>query len=280
MLVLLMSNIVMRILLNDVESGVRLQLNFTKEVFTMLHNIDSDTLNKLIKENPVAEEVISKLLENHHHIISSITHEIRNPLTVVFSSLQILEMQHPEFKKLARWNQSRDDIEFICCILNDISAINNSGKLNITTFSLEKMLKTTALSFAVSLDNEETEDTDIEFTSCIPETVGDFTGDETRLKEVILNLLINARQSMEKEGTIRLDARREEHSIIISCTDSGCGIPADRLSEVFDSFVTTKKKGTGLGLSLSKAFIEAHGGTIEVVSTVGSGTTFTITLPV
>ncbi len=270
----------MRIMLNAVESSVRLQLNFTKEVLTMLHNIDSDTLNKLIEENPVAEEVISKLLENHHHIISSITHEIRNPLTVVSSSLQMLEMQHPKLKEYSRWTQICGDIDFMCCILNEISAINNSGKINIETFSLEKMLKTTALSFAVALDNEETEDTDIEFTSCIPETIGDFTGDKTRLKEVILNLLINARQSMGKEGIIRLDAKRDEHNIVISCADSGCGIPPERLSEVFDSFVTTKKKGTGLGLSLSKAFIEGHGGTIDVVSKVGCGSKFTITLPV
>lgn len=246
----------------------------------MLHNIDSDTLNKLIEENPIAEEVISTLLENHHHIISSITHEIRNPLTVVSSSLQILELQHPELKDISRWTQICDDIEFICCILNEISAINNSGKLNIKTFSLEEMLKTTALSFAVALDNEEDESSDIEFTSCIPETIGDFTGDKTRLKEVIVNLLINARQSMTKKGSIRLEAKREEHNIIISCADSGCGIPEERLSEVFDTFVTTKKKGTGLGLSLSKAFIECHGGTIDVVSKVGCGTKFTITLPV
>ncbi len=243
----------------------------------MLHNIDSDILNTLIKETPMAEEVISKLLENHQNIISSITHEIRNPLTVISSSLQILEMQHPELQDCARWKQSRDDIEFICCLLNDISSINSSGKLNITTFSLEKMLKTTALSFAVALDNE---DLDIEFTASIPESIGNFTGDETRLKEVILNVLINAREAIDKEGTIRLDAKKENENIIISCTDSGCGIPTEKLPEVFDSFVTTKAKGTGLGLSLSKTFIEAHGGTIVVNSIVGSGTTFTITLPV
>lgn len=246
----------------------------------MLHNIDSDTLNNLIKENPAAEEVISKLLENHHQIISFLTHEIRNPLTLVFSSLQILEAQNPELKKLSRWTQICDDVDFMRCILNDVSTINSSGKLNIDTFSLEKLLKATALSFAVSLDNEESEDTDIEFTSYIPENIGDFTGDKTRLKEVFLNLLINARQSIEKEGFIRLEAKREKQHIIISCTDSGCGIPPERLSEVFDSFVTTKKKGTGLGLALSKTFIEGHGGTIDVVSKVDCGTKFTITLPV
>ena len=86
--------------------------------------------------------------------------------------------------------------------------------------------------------------------------------------------------SQEELARLTQQLIEENENIIISCTDSGCGIPTEKLPEVFDSFVTTKAKGTGLGLSLSKTFIEAHGGTIVVNSIVGSGTTFTITLPV
>ncbi len=110
-----------------------------------------------------------------------------------------------------------------------------------------------------------------------------------QIQQVLLNLLINARQAMPNGGRllIKLQHNTEEQVVELVVRDFGSGIPADKLPHIFDSFYTTKKGpdasgkgGTGLGLSMCKNIIEAHRGRIRVDSTVGRGTAFTLKLPV
>ncbi len=107
------------------------------------------------------------------------------------------------------------------------------------------------------------------------------------LQQVLLNLIINARQAMAAGGRliIGIKANREEGWAEVSVRDTGAGIPAENLRKIFDRFFTTKttdsqgQGGTGLGLALCRDVIEAHQGRIRVESTVGKGTTFTLKLP-
>lgn len=110
-----------------------------------------------------------------------------------------------------------------------------------------------------------------------------------QIQQVLLNLLINARQAMPNGGRlwIKLVHDAENNMIDLVVRDSGCGIPADKLPRIFESFYTTKsgpdasgKGGTGLGLSMCRDIIESHHGRIRVDSTVGKGTAFTLKLPV
>jgi signal transduction histidine kinase len=109
-----------------------------------------------------------------------------------------------------------------------------------------------------------------------------------QIQQVLLNLLINARQAMPGGGRVvlKLSHDAENETIDLMVRDYGCGIPADKLPRIFDAFYTTKsgpdasgKGGTGLGLSLCRDIIEAHHGRIRVDSTVGKGTAFTLKLP-
>lgn len=243
----------------------------------MLNNIDINKMNRLMEENKDARQIISTLLENHHTEVSMIAHEIRNPLTLVSSSLQIIEAQHPEVKEFASWKQTMEDVQFMCGLLNELSTFNNSRTLHHSVFSIEKLLKNIAISFAISLDSDGS---GIQFSSCISPGMGDFTGDKIKLEEVFLNLLRNAREAVSDTGTIFLSAVREDDTIIIRCQDNGCGIPADILDKIFDPFVTSKENGTGLGLSLSRRIVEAHSGTIAAESSAVNGTIFTVRLPV
>lgn len=242
----------------------------------MLRNIDQHNLNKLMDENAEAKRIITQLLENHHTIVSTISHEIRNPLTLISSSIQIMEKTNPEVKDLSGWTQLTDDVHFLRLLLEDLSSLNNGHTLNPTVFSMEKLLKNVSLSFAMSLENHAS---NIEFTSQIQEDLGDFTGDRVKLEEVLLNLLRNAREAIDHEGSIFLSTVRRETCLIIHIQDSGCGIPQEYLKSIFDPFVTHKSGGTGLGLAISKQIVETHGGTITVESTPGIGSTFSIRLP-
>jgi signal transduction histidine kinase len=110
-----------------------------------------------------------------------------------------------------------------------------------------------------------------------------------QMQQVLLNLIINARQAMKQGGRllIRITHDRDEGTVDLLVRDTGCGIPPDKLQRIFDPFFSTKsgpdesgRGGTGLGLASCRNIIEAHRGRIRVESTVGKGTAFTIKLPV
>ena len=104
----------------------------------MLNNIDINQMNRLMEENKDAKQIITQLLENHHTSVSMIAHEIRNPLTLVSSSLQIIEAQHPEVKEFHNWSQTMEDVRFMCDLLNELSSFNNSSTLHHSVFFYRK----------------------------------------------------------------------------------------------------------------------------------------------
>lgn len=245
----------------------------------MLHNIDLNKMNRLMSENKEFKQIINQLLENHHTAVSTIAHEIRNPLTLVSSALQVMEVQHPEVKEFSHWSQTQEDIAFMCSLLNELSTFNNGDSLHYSVFSISKLLKNVAISFAISLDEQNS---NIEFSSDIVPDLHNFTGDKIKLEQVLLNLLKNAQEAITSNiphGLIHLKATRSTNALVITLEDNGCGIPADHLDSIFEPFTTYKQNGTGLGLSLSKRIIEAHGGSISVKSVPGKGTQFTLKLP-
>jgi signal transduction histidine kinase len=104
-------------------------------------------------------------------------------------------------------------------------------------------------------------------------------GDRFALGRVYRNLITNAIQATEPGGRVTIATRRAGDQVEIRVSDTGSGIPADRLSAIFDDFVTTKRRGLGLGLAISKRIVEQLNGTIEVQSEVGRGTSFTLRFP-
>ena len=149
----------------------------------MLYNIDINKMNKLMSNNEDARQIIPQLLRNHRNTISTISHEIRNPLTLVSSALQVMEKQNPELKDIPHWSQVMGDVDFIIQLLEELSAFNSSNELYYSVFSIEQLLKNVAISFAISLDTNEA---DIEFSSSISDSLGEFTGDKIKLQELVL----------------------------------------------------------------------------------------------
>lgn len=103
--------------------------------------------------------------------------------------------------------------------------------------------------------------------------------DPDKLRQVLLNILINAVQSIDNEGRIRVASSQRDGWVELCVSDNGCGMSERQLDQIFSPFYTTKEKGTGLGLAIAAKIVEAHGGRIAVVSAPGAGSTFTIALP-
>jgi signal transduction histidine kinase len=113
--------------------------------------------------------------------------------------------------------------------------------------------------------------------------IGSFIADERRVRQILFNLLANAVSFSPAGGTITLSAERRDDALVFAVTDHGPGIPPEVLEKVFDWFEThslgSHHRGTGIGLSLVRSFVELHGGTVDITSVVGEGTTVTCTFP-
>ena len=209
------------------------------------------------------------------YILSKFAHELRNPLTTLYSTVQFIEFQHPEVKNFKYWSNLLSDIEYMEQLIQQLSDFSKSEKLMDSIFSLHALLEQVSLSFATTIV-----DSDVVFTSKIDSSIHQIIGDKTKLQEVFLNLLKNAYEATVPDKAIHLEAISNENQVIIQVRDTGCGIPSELLPTIFKPFVTYKEQGTGLGLAICDQIVRAHGGTISVDSTVGVGTCISVCLPI
>lgn len=250
-------------------------LHFLQEDVDMFTLDDEKQLHQLMNENSDNYILLQKLLDFQQLTISKISHEIRNPLTLISSTLQLIQKQHPEVIQFPHWNQMLRDLAFTKTLLEELSSYNNGSRLHKTIIHSSDFFKKLILSFATTLT-----DTSIELTSKIEPNLPYISGDPIKLQEAFLNLLTNARDAVNSDGKIFFSAQHKDNSILLIIKDNGCGISQNHLSEIFTPFTTYKKNGTGLGLAIVKAVIEAHHGTIYVQSVPHLSTSFTLTLPI
>ncbi len=244
----------------------------------MLSQQDHDQLLQIMEESPEKKDLLNRLLTSHQITLSSFSHEVRNPLTLIYSTLQLIEARHPEVLSFDHWDDLHQDLEYLVQLLNELSLYNNGEKLHCSDVPMTTYLQKIALSYAASLAN-----LDIEFTSSIDPDLPVITLDEVKFRQAISNLLNNAKDAVlsNVSPSIRLSAFCIDASeLLIRISDNGCGISQKDLPNIFQPFITHKENGTGLGLAVTERVIRAHHGSVEVESTSSSGTTFLLRLPV
>ena len=216
---------------------------------------------------------------------AGIAHELNNPLTGVLTFTSLMR------KKVKDGTEDAEDLDLVIRETKRCAAIIR----RLLDFAREKVPVNGFFNL-----NQVVEDTvrfverpaslhQIEISTHLDATLPQIWGDADLIKQVVMNLLVNAQQAMDKEGRISVETRsitpsdtNEHQAVEISVRDNGCGIPQANLQRIFDPFFTSKEvgKGTGLGLSVSYGIVKAHGGKISVESTVGEGTVFHVQLPV
>ena len=216
---------------------------------------------------------------------AGIAHELNNPLTGVLTFTSLMR------KKVKDGTEDAEDLDLVIRETKRCAAIIR----RLLDFAREKVPVNGFFNL-----NQVVEDTarfverpaslhQIEIITKLDATLPQIWGDADLIKQVVMNLLVNAQQAMDKEGRISVETRsitpsdtNEHQAVEISVRDNGCGIPQANLQRIFDPFFTSKEvgKGTGLGLSVSYGIVKAHGGKISVESTVGEGTVFHVQLPV
>lgn len=207
-------------------------------------------------------------------MLSKISHEIRNPVTLINSFLQMMATKYPQVEQFDYWEDIQENMEFLIDLLNELSKYNNAFRLNQEKIDMNTYLESVANSMRPTLTYLNIT-LNYESSSNLPS----MEVDKVKLREAILNIVRNASEAIDEKGIISIGAQKQQGQLLLTITDNGCGIPEEYLPTLFDPFVTHKKEGTGLGLPIAKQVIEAHGGSICVSSRLGQGSSFQISLP-
>ena len=211
-------------------------------------------------------------------VAAQITHEIRNPLSSIGLNAELLAEEIPADDE--RGGEARRLLGSIAREVDRLAEITEEylrfARLPAPDLAPEDV--SALLADLVSFVRPELEGAGIEVrVDAEPDLVA--MVDDGQLRQALLNLLRNAREAMAGPGVLSLVARRHGDGVELSVADTGPGIPATQQARIFDPFFTTKKRGTGLGLTLTGQIVAGHGGTIELSSAPGAGTTFTVRLP-
>lgn len=235
-----------------------------------------------MKAAETENEMLTELDRMKTRALSEVAHELKTPLSVISAySEAVLEQvgSRPDME---------NSTEMVRLIKNEsnhmaltVSQVLDLTRIEENRFLLDQSVRhiDTVITHAVEayfpLINNRGNKLKLKVSCDLP----DVFIDPARIERVIINLLTNAVKATD-HNLITISARAETDFVRIYVNDTGCGIPEDALPHIFERYFKLDKSGTGLGLYIAKTIVEAHGGTIDVESTVGKGTTFSFTVPV
>lgn len=252
--------------------------DLTRQIHIESRDAEASLLAKTF--NHVASSLLAFQKEAKHkerltslgRLSATLAHEIRNPLTIIKGSAQQL---------LEESSLGSEEREAAADIIQEVDRLNRLVQSVLesarpASFSLEEVNINelcadclSAVADSPGITTEASWDPRLEHASVDP----------ARLKQVLLNVLLNAQEAMSGEGTLRIKTRRENTDYVISVSDTGQGISEEDLPNVFEPFFTQKPNGTGLGLSVARNIVDGLGGRISVQSTLGQGADLELRLP-
>lgn len=244
--------------------------------------------NELLAEQHERQKTLNEQLnvatQSKLTFFTNVSHDLRTPLTLIsepVSQLVKADNLTPTQHTLVRLADKNVRIlrRLINQILDFRTFENGKLKLNLTEVDFGKLAREWADAF-----KNVARKRDIKLTVNIPENE-DFklAIDEEKMERICYNLLSNAIKYTQPNGRVTFDCSCDGNNLRFTVTDTGSGIPENEQNKIFDRFYQVnmvRPKGSGIGLSLVKAFVELHGGSIELESTVGKGSSFTVTIPV
>jgi len=224
---------------------------------------------KRLQEQVELRERLSALGE----MSAGIAHELRNPMAVITGYLNLMSKKadpaaQDVIKKIA------DEINGMNRIIGDLLTFARPASLNRVPVNIRELIETSLAAVLQAKDAHRRVATKMNLAD------GTVRADEVLMRQVLTNLIQNAVEAMPGGGTLTLENALQQKELIVVIKDTGAGILPDRIKKIFLPFFTTKDKGVGMGLALAHKIITSHGGRIEVESTEGKGSAFTVTLPV
>lgn len=198
-----------------------------------------------------------------------IFHEIKNTVTLINSSAQLLNTKCPHLHTEPYWDNIRHEITYLKNIVLDLSQAGGTEQLKKEPVDLNRLLIDISRFVKDAYPN-------LQWNLHLCKHLPVIQADSIKFRQAILNLLKNSAES--GSASITIHTQHEDPFVRITITDCGGGIPLELEDKVFDLFTTSKENGTGLGLPITRQIVEAHGGTLLLDNRPGDGCTFTICL--
>jgi len=219
-----------------------------------------------------------------HTLSAGVAHELRNPLSAMDLNLHLLEEELRERASLpeqgARYlHVVNAECHRLSVILDNFMKFARPGSVGLHEVNVSALIE-----HIMALMQFEAEERKIRLEQAVGEPLPSVLGDETAISQVLVNIVVNAFHAMPNGGLCRIAAETRQANgtrwLTLSVKDTGIGLKKEELARVFEPFYTTKSSGTGLGLAIAYRIMEDHGGTIQVSSTPGIGTTVVLSFPV
>jgi signal transduction histidine kinase len=213
------------------------------------------------------------------HLAAGVAHEVRNPLNAIGMGIQRLQ---GEFSPV----EGEEEFRHLCTVIRgEVARLNGIVQeflrlARAPALQRESVGVATLLHEVASLMEAEANARAVHLTLQLPEGLPSVAVDRQQLKQALINLLLNAIQATPPGGSVQVVAAAAVKTLRIAVADSGSGIAPEMMDRIFDPYFTTKPEGTGLGLPIALRIIQAHGGTLDVSSALGGGTTVEVRLPI
>ena len=244
-----------------------------------------DEVGTLAETLEMMADDLSNSEKNQREFIANVSHDFRSPLTSIKGFLEaILDGTIPPEKSpvyLERIITETERLSKLTESMLTVCSIDRNTQLNRSSFDINEMIRTVC-----SANENACARKGIVFELTFEDTVEMVYADYPKIQRVLYNLIDNAIKFSQKDSTVYISTAQKGRKIFVSVKDTGIGIPKESLKKIWERFYKTDtsrgqdKTGTGLGLSIVREIIQAHGETIDVVSTEGVGTEFTFSLPI
>lgn len=214
------------------------------------------------------------------NLASSISHEIKNPLSSMAMHSEILKnkLESLEFKDKNKAQISVDtlqnEVKRLNGIIQQFLSLTKPSKLELDLVNINNVVND-----VITLVQQQAQEQNIKLNLNLQMKLETIYGEENQLKQVLLNLILNAFAAMPNGGNLDIQSKSSNHKFYLNISDIGNGIPKKIQSKIFELYFTTKKDGGGIGLSICKNIMEAHEGKLYFNSKIGKGTTFTMEFP-
>lgn len=211
-------------------------------------------------------------------LAASIAHEINNPLQAIHNTIQLAMTDRLPVEKRGEYlGMAQKEVERLIEIVQRMLEFYRPSKGGIVQVDVNHLLQA-----ALAIADKRIQHGNIRISVRLAEKMPPIRGVPDQLTQVFLNIIINAVEAMPDGGELRVGTLLTEDRrwVLVAFQDTGPGLTAEEIAHIFEPFYTTKPSGTGLGLAISYGIVERHGGTIEVSSQPGQGTTFVVRLPV
>ena len=240
-------------------------------------------LRERLKMERELREIQQALLQSEKlaamgRLTSQIAHELNNPIYGIMNTLELLKTEvPPESKRRRILELSLSEIQRLSEMLRNMLSFSKPEEEKRRPIKIDELIEGILL-----VMEKQMRESNIQVETSFDPDIPEIMASTNQMRQVMLNILKNAKEAMPKGGILTVRTGREDNKVLIQIQDTGIGIPEEVRDKIFEAFFTTKQKvkGVGLGLSVCYGIIKDHGGDIKVESEEGKGTTFIISLPI